>query len=489
VLPKSKSKSKTRFESATWIAEYHSPVRRRFALAAALPALASLAVMALLADRLARRALDDELAARLVAAAKAGAAALPPERVMRLAPGDEGTRTYGHVRERLDSVARATGTRLLVVRPDRTALADSAGRTRIGERAAPLERDRLEIAQAAAGRAVASQVLFEGSDGRLHRTGYAPLLDPAGRVVAVVGADGNAASFETLGAFRRTLATVAVAGALLGALVAALAALTVSRPLTRITEAARRIARGDLETPLWRRRRRDEIGTLRDTIEEMRRALHARDEERETLLAGIAHEVRNPLAAIDLFAGLLAEEVAGRAEAAHVVRIRAELAALTKVVEEFLDYARARPPVREPVDLALLLAEVADLAEPLAAERHVSVTVEGGGEARADREQLRRAAVNLVRNAVEAAPPAGVVEVVARAADGDAMIEIADRGAGLTPDARERLFRPFFTTKERGTGLGLALAKKVADAHGGTLALEDRPGGGTVARLSLPSGG
>jgi signal transduction histidine kinase len=462
-------------------------VRRRFALAAALPALASLVVMALLADSLARRALEDELAARLVAAAEVAAAALPGDRVGRLAPGGEVTRTYGHVRVRLHAVAQATGTRLIVFRPDRTALADSDGRVRIGEKVAALERDRLEIAMAAAGQPVASQVLFEGNDGRLHKAGYAALRDNTGRVVAVVGADGTAESFEALRTFRRALVTVAVAGALLAALVAALAAVTVTRPLTRITEAARRIAHGDLETPLWERRRKDEIGTLRDTIEEMRRALHARDEERETLLAGIAHEVRNPLAALDLFAGLLAEELVARPEAAHVTRIRAELAALTKVVEEFLDYARARPPVREPVELSELLGEVADLVQPLAAERHVSVTVEGGGAARADREQLRRAAVNLVRNAVEAAPAASVVELAGRAADAEAVIEVSDRGAGLSAGARERLFRPFFTTKERGTGLGLALAKKVADAHGGTLALEPREGGGTVARLSIPS--
>jgi len=463
-------------------------MRRRFALAAALPALVSLAVMALVADRLARRALEDELAARLVAAAQAAAAALPADRVVRLAPGDEGTRTHGHVRARLESVARATGTHLFVVRADRTALADSSGRARIGEPVLALERDRLEIAEAARGRAVASQVLFEGSDGRLYKTGYAPLLDASGQVVAVVGADGTAASFETLRRFRRLLGTVAVAGAVLGALVAALAALSVTRPLTRITEAARRIARGDLETPLWKRRRKDEIGTLRDTLEEMRKALHARDEERETLLAGIAHEVRNPLGALDLFAGLLAEELQGRPEAGHVARIRAELADLSKVVEEFLDYARARPPVRESVDLALLLAEVADVAQPLAAQRQVSLSVLGGATARADREQLRRAAVNLVRNAVEAAPAASDVEVLARAADGEAVIEVRDRGPGLGPDARASLFRPFFTTKEKGTGLGLALAKKVADANGGTLVLEDREGGGTVARLAVPAG-
>jgi signal transduction histidine kinase len=329
--------------------------------------------------------------------------------------------------------------------------------------------------------------MFQGSDGRLYKSGYAPLRDVAGDVVAVVGADGTAASFETLRRFRRLLATVAISGAVLGAVIAALAAMTVSRPLTRITEAARRIARGDLETPLWKRRRKDEIGTLRDTIEEMRKALHARDEEREILLAGIAHEVRNPLGALDLFAGLLSEELAGRPEEAHCARIRAELANLSKVVEEFLDFARARPPVREDVDLRLLLAEVVDLAQPLASERKVSLSVDGGGTARADREQLRRAAVNLVRNAVEAAPVASEVEVAARTSDGEAVIEVRDRGAGLAPDARSSLFRPFFTTKERGTGLGLALAKKVADAHGGTLSLEGREGGGTIAKLAVPA--
>ncbi len=461
-------------------------MRRRFALAAALPALVSLATMALVADGLARRALEDELSARLVAAAQAAAAALPAERVARLEPGDEVTRTYGHIRARLESVAKATGTRLFVVRADRSALADSAGSARIGAPVLTLERDRVEIAEAAQGRAVASHVLFEGSDGRLYRTGYAPLADAGGKVVAVVGADGTAASFRTLRRFRRLLATFAVGGAVLGALVAALAAVSVTRPLTRITEAARRIAHGDLETPLWKRRRKDEIGTLRDTIEEMRKALHARDEERETLLAGIAHEVRNPLGALDLFAGLLAEELAQRPEAAHVARIRAELAALSKVVEEFLDYARARPPVREDVDLALLVAEVAELVQPLAAARGVSLGVEGAGRARADREQLRRAVVNLVRNAVEAAPAGTAVDVSARPADGGAVVEVGDRGAGLAAEARASLFRPFFTTKDQGTGLGLALAKKVADAHGGALALEDREGGGTLARLAVP---
>ena len=305
-------------------------------------------------------------------------------------------------------------------------------------------------------------------------------------MVAVVGADGTAPAFATYRRFRRLFALFAVAGAVLGALVAAAASLSVTRPLTRLTAAARRIGGGDLATPRWEQRRKDEIGTLRDTLEEMRRALHARDEEREMLLAGIAHEVRNPLGALDLFTGLLSEELSGRPEAAHVERLRSELAALDKVVGEFLDFARVRPEQREEVDLLAVAAEVMELCAPLAAAREVSVQAAGSGVAPADREQLRRAFLNLARNAVEAAPAHSEVLIWVRGGSHGATLEVSDRGPGLSAAARGNLFRPFFTTKERGTGLGLALAKKVAEAHGGSLELAPREGGGTVARLKLP---
>jgi signal transduction histidine kinase len=464
-------------------------MRRRFALAAAIPAFVALVAMALLADRLARRALEEELGVRLVALARAAAASLPADRVARLAPGDEGTRTYGHLRARLDALARATDTRLVVIRPDRTVIADSAGLHPIGESPPALERDRLEISEAARGRALPSQVLFEGRDGRLYKTGYAPLVAEDGTIVGVVGADGTAASFATLRAFRRLLVALGVGGALLAAALAALAGLSLTRPLMKLTEAAERIGRGDLATPLWRRVRKDQIGLLRDTLEEMRSSLRARDEERETLLAGIAHEVRNPLGGMELFTGLLAEELAGHPEAAHVDRIRAELDTLSRVVDEFLDYARARPLQTERCDLAGLVAEVADLVQPAAAERGIRVTTSARGSCAADREKLRRAVLNVARNAVEATPDGGTVEIVGSAdAAGGASLEVLDRGPGLTAEARAKLFRPFFTTKERGTGLGLALAKKVADAHGGVLELLPRDGGGTVARLALPPG-
>ncbi len=463
-------------------------MRLRFALAAALPALAALAAMALLGDRLARRALEDELGARLVAVAQAAAAGLPADRVAALAPGDEGTRTYGHVRARLEALARATGTRLLVARLDRTALADSAAAHSIGDAVAALERDRFELAQVSAGSSVPSQVLFTGTDGELYKTGYAPLADASGRVVAVVAADGTAPSFATLRRFRRLLVALAIGGAVAGAAVSVAAALSATRPLRALASAARRMGAGDLATPLPPAAAPGEIATLRRTLEEMRQALHARDRERETMLGGIAHEVRNPLGAIELFAGALADDLRGRPEAAHVERIRKELASLDRLVTDFLDYARARALALEEIDAGQLAAELRELALPLARERGVELLAEGSGRFTADRDALRRAALNLVRNAVEASPEGGRVEIALQVGGGEALVEVRDRGPGLSGEARAHLFEPFFTSKERGTGLGVALALKAAEAHGGRLALADRPGGGTVASLVVPAG-
>jgi signal transduction histidine kinase len=462
-------------------------VRLRFALAAALPSLVALAAMALWGDRLARRALEDELGARLVAVSQAAAAGLPADRIDALRPGDEEARTFGHVSARLRTLARATGTHLLLLRPDRTAVADSEGAWRIGDPVPSLERDRFEIARAAAGQALPSQVLFEGSDGELYKTGYAPLADASGKVVAVVAADGTAPSFATLRRFRRLLLGLAVAGAALGALVSVAAALSVTRPLQALAAAARRMGGGDLETALPPGTSGGELAALRSTLEEMRRALLARDRERETMLAGIAHEVRNPLGAMELFAGALADDLRGRPEAAHVERIRGELAALSRLVEDFLDYARARPLAPEEIEAAPLAAEVRELSLPLAQERRVEVAARGSGRFTGDRQVLRRAALNLVRNAVEASPPGAAVELAVEAGGSGAAIQVGDRGPGLSPEARQRLGEPFFTTRERGTGLGLALARKAALAHGGALEVLDREGGGTLARLALPA--
>ena len=216
------------------------------------------------------------------------------------------------------------------------------------------------------------------------------------------------------------------------------------------------------------------------------RARAEAEAERAVALAGLAHELRNPLNGLSLLAVALAEDVAGTPAAAHAARLAAEVEALTRLVEGGLTEVRPLAPARRAVPLGPLLEEVAALLRPLAAGRGVEVTVAASGEARADRDQLRRALVNLVRNALEASPDNGVVALAASRAGAGAVLEVHDRGPGLDEAARQRLFQPFATTKPHGTGLGLALAQRVAAAHGGALALLPRPGGGTVARLTVP---
>ena len=264
------------------------------------------------------------------------------------------------------------------------------------------------------------------------------------------------------------------------------AAHSVTRPLHALAGAARRMGAGDLDSPLPAAGARGEAETLRHTLEEMRQALRARDRERDTMLAGIAHEVRNPLGAMALYAGALAEDLAGRPEAAHVARIRQELSGLSRLVEDFLDYARHRPPALEPVEARGLAEEVRELCLPHSEGRGVTLSARGAGAFQADRHLLRRAALNLVRNAVDASPPGGTVEFSVEVAGGAVALTVLDRGPGLPAEARARLFEPFFTTRSGGTGLGLALARKAALAHGGALVVDDRAGGGTAARLSVP---
>ena len=151
-------------------------------------------------------------------------------------------------------------------------------------------------------------------------------------------------------------------------------------------------------------------------------------------------------------------------------------------LETFLDLSRPLVPLaQEEVDLAALAADVGRLCEGLLCARDVAFRVEGQGSARADRRKLRQVLVNLVQNAIEAAPPGSSVEV--RAAPGQ--VEVLDRGPGVPRELGARVFEPGVTTRPRGHGLGLAIARGLVGQHGGDLTLEPRAGGGTAARVVL----
>jgi len=211
------------------------------------------------------------------------------------------------------------------------------------------------------------------------------------------------------------------------------------------------------------------------------------------LAAGVAHEVRNPLNAIGMGVQRLQREFApleGAEEFHHLCTvIRGEVARLNAIVQDFLQLARLPALQREPIAVAILLREVAALmkAEAQAHTVHLTLQVpEGLPTLIADPQQLKQALINLLLNAIQATPPRGAVQVTA-AAEAEALrIAVIDSGRGIAPDLMERIFDPYFTTKPQGTGLGLPIALRIIEAHGGTLDVKSTLGRGTTVEVCLP---
>jgi len=206
---------------------------------------------------------------------------------------------------------------------------------------------------------------------------------------------------------------------------------------------------------------------------------------------GVAHEVKNPLNAM-----LLHVEVA-RAKLAHgdtalepqMDIISSEILRLDRVVKTFLDFTR-------PVELNLanmpldeFVRDIVDLARPQADASGIRVTAEQkaeGVEVRIDRDLLKQAVLNIVVNAIEVMPGGGDLRIESSVAGDTAEIRVADTGPGIPPDLREKIFRLYFTTKQKGSGIGLAMAFRIVQLHDGTIDFTSEPGKGTAFFIRLP---
>jgi signal transduction histidine kinase len=209
------------------------------------------------------------------------------------------------------------------------------------------------------------------------------------------------------------------------------------------------------------------------------------------LTAGLAHEVRSPLNAIVLAAQRIERKHPAETECVTFAgTIRTEVKRLEAVLRQFLELARPVGDERRPTDVKALAEEVRALL--LEEVEHAGASldpVRGAGFAAVDRGSIRRALINLVHNAMEASPRGGAIELVVREEEGGVGIHVLDRGPGIDEAEAEHLFDAFVTTRAEGSGLGLALVRRVAEEHGGRCHLTLRSGGGAEAVLWLPSEG
>lgn len=240
--------------------------------------------------------------------------------------------------------------------------------------------------------------------------------------------------------------------------------------------------------------------TVRETFRSMiHEAVEARDEvlrghqahaEELTMLSGeLAHELKNPLGNIKGLAVLVSRDVHGKG-AERLQVMQHEILRMEEVLQEFLTFSRPVSPLsQESVDLRHLCESVVSLHEGMAYARNAEVRIESEAAVQVfcDPRKVKQILINLLQNALEVAPPHTFVVIkVANGADAQARIEMRDEGPGLSDEIKAHLFQPGTTGKERGSGLGLALARGLARQHGGDLRLENRVEGGCIATLLLP---
>jgi len=285
---------------------------------------------------------------------------------------------------------------------------------------------------------------------------------------------------------------------------AALVAHRLLAPIQKLTEGVKAVAAGDLTREV-EVRGADELGILAREFNAMAASLDRQQRELRSaerlaavgrISAQITHEIRNPLNAIGLNAELLSEELARLSPAPRealqlVAAISRETDRLEGVAEEYLKFARLPRGVPAALDLHELVTSLLDFVGPELAAAGVEVVRDLAPDLQAitgDEAQLRAVIHNLVRNSREAMPGGGALTVRTRQAGEGIDLQVADTGGGMPPEVLARVFEPFYTTKERGTGLGLAYARRVVAEHGGTIRCESSPGRGTVFTLHLPSG-
>ena len=285
-------------------------------------------------------------------------------------------------------------------------------------------------------------------------------------------------------------------------------AVMVRRPMIELQEKFARVQLGDLDASVSFADRNDEIGDLGRDFNEMVAQLKASREEIQRLhqtqmsraehfatlgelAAGLAHEIRNPLAGI---AGVL--DIASRdlpeTSPAHSVMedAKQEAVQINRILTELLDTARPKPPQFRVIDIVGTVEHAVMFARQQAVTKRINIEFEVKDSpplVEHDPAQINQVLLNLLLNAIQSMDKPGIVHVVVRPLDEEMVsISVSDQGKGIAAEHLPNIFRPFFTTKGHGTGLGLSLARRMVESHGGTINVTSTLGQGTQFTVLLP---
>jgi two-component system NtrC family sensor kinase len=295
---------------------------------------------------------------------------------------------------------------------------------------------------------------------------------------------------------------VAICGVSLGGL-----AYFIQRPMVELQEKIAQVSDGDLNAAVSFAGRNDEIGDLgrnfnymmqqlresREEIEVLHRTQMSRAEHLATLgelAAGLAHEIRNPLAGIAGVIEIIGRDLPSTSPARAVLKdVRMEVAQINRILTDLLETARPHPPrvcrsnLNTTVEHAVMLARQQVLSRPIKIEFQPAP---GVPEVEHDSDQIHQVLLNLLLNAVQAMDGAGTVRVEVSVREDRASVVVTDTGRGIAPQHLAHIFRPFYTTKGSGTGLGLSLARRIVEEHHGRIEVTSVVGKGSRFEVLLP---
>ena len=281
----------------------------------------------------------------------------------------------------------------------------------------------------------------------------------------------------------------------------------VERPLEDLKRTIDRVRRDDLSARVEFAKRNDDIGKLgqqfngmveqlernRAEIQELHRREMGRAEHLATLgelAAGLAHEIRNPLAGIAGVVDVMGKELpAESASRAVLADVQNEIVHIQNILNDLLSYARPRPPTFHPANLNTTIEQAILLARQQVRTRPIQVLFSPNISLPPvvhDPALIQQVVLNLLLDGIQAIPREGTVEVNLTPENGQVLICVKDNGRGIPPEALSKIFKPFFTTRKEGTGLGLSLANGIVQSHGGTIEARSTPGQGTQFRIHLP---
>lgn len=248
----------------------------------------------------------------------------------------------------------------------------------------------------------------------------------------------------------------------------------ISRPIENLVKCSEELGKGNFQYPVPDNIK-GELRVLSGAMERMRIALQKHNSEKEEILAQIAHEIRNPLGSIELMAGLVKEDLQKQQlDAAYASKILEEIHKLKILVTEYLNYSRPVQAVPKWVDIKESVHEMKDLLHYRLQEKQLSLVYSDINlKIWFDENHFRQILMNLIANSIDVSPAGSRIFISTQRKEKDILLGISDEGPGITADHLVKIFNPFFSTKENGVGLGLAICKKLCNENGANIYVEN----------------